>query len=106
MNMDVNATIINKQQKIIAYPDAIDIRPEINKERKQQTHCIGLDVNVNKTKAMALKGARMIGKNWTIGKDNVEVVQEFTYLRSKNNETNGMMQEIRYRLVKGNSVTN
>lgn len=108
MKFDTKGTILTKEQQLVAYADDINIigrsiravkgSYETLKEKARE---MGLEINVSKTKGMAIR-MRSPGQNWTIGDDNIEIVDEFTYLGSKLNNKNTFEQEIRHRITKGN----
>lgn len=111
MAIDLNGTIINKESQVIAYADDINIMGRTKRAvrenyetLKEKGKNVGLDINITKTKAMENKTERRIGQNWSIGDDNIEVVEDFSYLGSIINNENNMAQEIRHRLIKGNKA--
>lgn len=40
---------------------------------------MGLEINIEKTKALEMDTARRLCQNWTIGEANIEVDADFTY---------------------------
>lgn len=47
---------------------------------------------------------RRLGQNQTVGDDNVEIVNEFTFLANKISNTNNIKQELKRRITKGNNA--
>lgn len=116
-NINTRGTIITKSIQLLAYADDIDIvartLPEMTRaytELAGAANSYGLQINEEKTKIMPVTTSPRVihnlGQNFTIGTENFEVVQEFTYLGSSVNTKNDSNAEIGRRILLGNKCYN
>ncbi|KAF2901605.1 hypothetical protein ILUMI_04577 [Ignelater luminosus] len=99
-NIDAERTILYKETQIVGYPDNLDLTARLKRapregyKPEQKSVKIGLEINVNKTKTMEIKTGARLGQSWAMANDNIEVVQELTYLGSNLNSNNDITQKI------------
>lgn len=114
--MQTTGTIFTKTTQIVAYADDIAIVSRNLPAAKEafiaiekESATMGLSVNYNKTKAMAVSSRnetrRRVGQNLTIGNDNVEVVKNFNYLGSTITDGDDTSAEIGRRILLANRAS-
>lgn len=111
MSINWAGTIFYTSNQVTAFADDADLigrgtlavkGPFVEMEKEASK--VGLAINENKTKYLAMerKQGSRVGQNITIDTYNFEVVQSFKYLGSVLNVTNDVEEEIKTRITQGN----
>ena len=103
--------LFNKSTQIAAYADDVNLMgrsvrdiTELYLELEENAKTIGLTINTDKTKAMTQTRKRRIAQNLTIGEENIEMVERFTYLGVEMTRDGSEEGEIRRRVTLANKA--
>jgi hypothetical protein len=111
LSVQTKSTIFCKSVQLIGYADDINIMgrtkraiSEVYSELKERTKEVGLNISVEKTKAM-VQSRRPRGRELlTVIDYDIEVVRIFKYLGTVINDTKDETEEIRARILAANKV--
>ena len=109
LSVHVTSTIFYKSVQLIGYADDINIMgrtkraiSEVYGELKEKAKEVGLNINVEKTKAMVQSRRPGRGGTLTVGDHDIEVVRGFKYLGTVLNDVNEETEEIQARILAAN----
>ena len=111
LSVQAKSTIFYKSVQLIGYADDINIMrrrerviSEVYDELKERAKEVGLNINVEKTKAMVQNRRLRRRETLTVKEHDIEVVKRFKYLGTVINDINDETEEIRARILAANEA--
>jgi sorting nexin-29 len=111
MSVQVTSTIFHKSVQLIGYADDLNIMGRMNRaisevygELKERAKEVGLNINIEKTKAMVQSRRPGRGGTLTVEDHKIEVVRRFKYLGTVINDIKDETEEIRAGILAANKA--
>jgi hypothetical protein len=111
LSVQTTSTVFHKSVQVLGYADDINIMgrtkraiSEVYGELKERAKEVGLNINIEKTKAMVQSRRPGSRRTLTVEDHDIEVVMRFKYLGTVLNDTNEEKEEIQARILAANKA--